>query len=362
MDAKLDALLISNFYNVLYLSGFKTLTTSEREAFLLVTKNNIYLFTDERYVTKNPKSQIPTKSQIPNPKLIIKLIEPHKGLLTNVQEAVEEEKIKAIGFEAEDLRFFEFDSFKSRMPDVTFVPTQRFIVAIREIKDTDEIGKIEEACLITDRCLQDLTKIISPGKTEKQIAFEIEMWIKGKGSDISFDPIVAINQNSAVPHYNTKSGNGKVGKGSIILIDFGVKHDDYLSDVTRMFFMGQPRDDVMKAYKVLQKAQERTVEEIQKSNSLSLVDEYCRKIITEQNYPTYPHSTGHGVGLEIHEYPKISFNSDDLRKEGQVVTVEPGIYFPGKWGMRVEDTVVIKNGKAEVQTKFSKEPVILNHK
>lgn len=352
-EAKLDALLVSNFYNVFYLSGFKTLTTNEREAFLMVTKNNVYLFTDERYVDKD------SKLRITDYELRIKLIEPHKGLLTNIQEVVEAEKFKSVGFEAEDLRFFEYEGFKNRMPNINWISTQRLIVAIREIKDNKEVEKVKEACVITDQCLVELSKIISLGKTEKQIVFEIEMWIKKKGSDLAFDPIVAVDENSAVPHYNTKTGRGVIKNGSVILIDFGVKHEDYLSDVTRMFFIGKPKDDVMKAYKVLQGAQEKTVEEVKKISSLSSVDEYCRRIITEEKYPTYPHSTGHGVGLEIHEYPKVSFNSDDLKKDGQVVTIEPGIYFTGKWGMRVEDTVVVENGKAEALTKFSKEAIIL---
>lgn len=353
-EKNLGAFLVSNFYNILYLTGFKTLTTDEREAFVLITKDNVYLFTDERYVEKDSKLTISSLAS-----LRVKLIEPGKGLLSHLGEIVAEEKIQNMGFETEDLRHFEYENVRLMPQTLQLQPTARFVMALREVKDANEIEKAKRAGEITDDCFAHIIKAIKPGMAEKEIAFKLEILIREAGSELAFDPIVAIDQNAAVPHYDTKMGNGLVKHPSVILIDFGVKYKDYLSDVTRMIFFGKPGDDVMKAYVSLQKAQEQTVEQISRREKLSEVDEFCRKLLTDDKLPSYPHSTGHGAGLEIHEYPKVSFNSLDLKKDGQIFTVEPGVYVPGKWGMRVEDTVVIKNGKAEILTKYSKEALII---
>lgn len=354
LDKDIDSLLVSNFFNILYLTGFKTLTSDEREAFVLVTKNKIYLFSDERYIDKNLTLTANHST------LEYRLIEPNKGLIAHLHQIVKDEGIKTLGFEAEDLRFYEYQKIKELLSGLALSVTNRLVVKIREIKDEEEINHIRKACGIGDRCLDEIIKIIKPEMSEKEIAFKMEMWIKEKGYDLAFDPIVAMDANSAVAHYNTKDGDGGVKNGSVILIDFGVKYKDYLSDITRMVFFGKPSDEVLRAYEVLSNAQEKTVGKLADFEFLKDVDEYCRSQITDNKLPSYPHSTGHGVGLEIHEYPKVSFNSSDRKIVNQVFTVEPGIYFPGKFGMRVEDTVAIgKDLKPQVLTKFSKKLLVI---
>ena len=349
LEKGIDSLLVSNFYNIVYLTGFKTLTSDEREAFVLVTKNKTYLFSDERYLDDS------SKFDVGGLKLEIKLIEPDKGLVSHLQDIIKEEQIRSLGFESEDLRFYEYQKLKEPFNDVTLLPVSRMIVKIREIKDEDEITCIQKACEIGDQCLSEIIKVIKAEMSEKELAFKMEMWIKEKSYDLSFDPIVAIDKNSAVAHYNTKDGRGIVKNGSVVLIDFGVKYKDYLSDITRMVFFGKPSDEVKNVYEVLSQAQQKTVEKAGELDSLKEVDEFCRKQIMDHQLPTYPHSTGHGVGLEIHEYPKVSINSADRKRPNQAFTVEPGVYFSGKYGMRVEDTVVIgKDLKAKVLTRFPK--------
>lgn len=344
---QIEAMLISNFYNILYLTGFKTLTTDEREAFVVVTHNNIYLFTDSRYLDNNYQSTINN--------LKLKLIEPQKGLLSHLQEIAETENIKTLGFEADDITYYEQMHIAQKLPNLKLIPTDRVILRLREIKDQNEVELVTKACETTDRCLKDIIPLINQGMSEKEIAFKIEFWLKEKGYELAFDPIVAIDKNSAVAHYDTKDGEGKVEKSSVILIDFGVKYKNYLSDSTRMVFYGNQNDRVIKAYNALLQGQEKTIERLDSSHYLREADEYCRKLIIDNRLPNYPHSTGHGVGLEIHEYPKVSFNSDDRKKINQVFTIEPGIYFPGEFGMRLEDTVAIdKDLKPSVLTKFPK--------
>ncbi len=348
-EKNLDGFLVSNFYNILYLTGFKTLTDDEREAWGLVTKNNIYLFTDSRYTINNKF-------------LILKLITPEKGLIKHLQEIVVEEKIQRLGFEGDDLKVNELQKIKEKLVNVELISLEKLIIKIREIKDEEEINKIRIACQIADRCLEKIIKTIKVGTSEKEITFRIEFWLKEKGYDLSFYPIVAIDKNSAVPHYDTRGGNNeKVKKNSIILIDFGAKFQDYHSDTTRMIFVGKPAREMINTYNILLNAQEKTIKQLENDNNPVSIDQFCRKLIIDNRLPTYQHSTGHGVGLQIHEYPKISFTSTDVLLPNQVVTIEPGVYIEDKWGMRIEDTVFIKENKQiEVLTKFSKQPLIIN--
>lgn len=355
LEKKIDALLVSNFYNVLYLTGFKTLTTDEREAFVLVTKNKLYLFSDERYLTNSLKLDVRSLT------ITTKLIEPKKGLLVHLKEIVGEEKIKTLGFEAEDLKYYEHFHISQQLAEMKLVPTDRTVVKLREIKDEKEIALIKKACEITDKCLEDISKIIRGGISEKELAFKLEIWLREKGYDLAFDPIVAVDENSAIAHYNTKAGKGIVKKNSVILVDFGVKYKDHLSDITRMFFFGRPADEIAIAYEDLLTAQKKTIEKVTVTKKLKDSDLFCRETLAARGLPNYPHSTGHGVGLEIHEYPKVSFSSEDEKKRGQIMTIEPGVYFSGKWGMRIEDTVVIdENLTARALTKYPKELCVID--
>jgi Xaa-Pro aminopeptidase len=368
-EKNLDGFLVSNFFNILYLTGFKTLTEDEREAWVLITTKNVYLFTDSRYINLNLKSEVRNSKQIPNQNLKIKLITPDRGLIRHLQEIIEKEKISQIGFEGDDLKVNELDRFKEYINKAQFVSLEKLIIKIREIKDEEEINSLRTACKIADECLEDIIKIIRPGITEKEIAFKVEFWLKEKGHDLSFYPIVAIDKNSAVPHYDTRAGNNeKIKKNSIILIDYGAKFRNYNSDTTRIIFVGKPTNEMINIYNKLLEAQIKTIDHLKTDNNPVSVDQFCRAVLNSPQplFPNslipnpYPHSTGHGVGLQIHEFPKISFTSTDILLPNQVVTIEPGVYLNGKWGMRIEDTLLIKErGKIEVLTKFSKEPLII---
>src|SRR3989344_655038 len=334
----IDAFLVSDFYNILYLSGFKTLVDNEREAWFLVTKNNVYLFTDGRYRA---------------PSNILRLITPEHRLTQHLKEIIEKEGIKTLGIEGDDLKFSEYQAFKNNLKAAKIITTERLIIAQRQIKDADEIEKIKEACEIIDRCLTEIVPTIKVGAGEKEIAFKIEFWLKNKGYAQAFYPIVAVDKNSAVPHYDTKSGNNiKIKNSSIILIDAGARVKDYNSDITRMFFVGKPKTEMLNAYNQLLDIQAKAVEKLNKEKFFKNIDSFCRQQLSVAGFPSYSHSTGHGIGLQVHEYPKLSAISEDRITPNQVVTVEPGIYFSGRWGMRIEDTVLIKEEGVEALTKF----------
>ncbi len=351
-EKNLDGFLVSNFYNILYLIGFKTLTNDEREAWGLVTKDNVYLMTDLRYVKSHPAND---GTKFKNTSQKLKVITPEKSLIVHLREIITEEKIQRLGFEGDDLKVNELQKIKEKLVNVELVSTEKLIIKIREIKDETEIEKIRKACQIADECLAEIVKTIKVEQTEKEIAFKIEFWLKEKGYDLAFYPIVAIDKNSAIPHYDTRDGiNEKVKKNSIVLIDFGAKFQDYHSDITRMIFVGKPTDEMINTYNKLLAAQEKTIKQLSNDNNPVSIDQFCRQQLV------YPHSTGHGVGLQIHEYPKISFTSTDVLLPNQVITIEPGVYIEGKWGMRIEDTALIKeNQQIEVLTKFSKQLLII---
>lgn len=345
----IDAFLITNSFNIRYLTGFYTLAPHEREAYLLVTRLHAYLFTDGRY--------IPQKEN--NSAYVFRLLSPEKGLIAQLQELIKKEKMEAVGFEREDLKWSEYEMLTGRL-DIRMMPLDRTVLRIRALKQKGEIEKIKKACELGDGCLGEASRMIRPGMTERSIAWEMEKYIREKGYEFSFDPIVAVDSHSAVPHYDTKSGNGIVRNGSVVLIDMGVDYHGYSSDITRMFFVGSITGEMRRAYEDLREAQEKTIQELEVQDDLRKIDIFCRKDLERKGYGSYPHSTGHGVGLEVHEYPKISGVTMDKKEPGQVVTVEPGIYLKDKWGMRIEDTVAIdKKGKAIALTAFPKTLLVL---
>jgi len=360
-EKNFDGFLVSNFYNILYLTGFKTLTDNEREAWVLVTNKNIYLFTDSRYLNiKDQKSKIKNTNQISNI-IKTKLITPEKGIIRYLQEIIEEEKIQRLGFEGDDLKVNELQKINKYLVNIEFISQEKLIIKIREIKDEEEINHLKRACKIADQCLDEIIKTIRPGASEKEIAFKIEFWLKEKGYDLSFYPIIAIDKNSAVPHHDTRNGNNeKVKKNSIILVDYGAKFKDYCSDTTRVVFVGKPTNEMIKVYRTLLNAQNKTIEQLKIDNNPVSLDQFCRQQLSVVNQQlTYSHSTGHGVGLQTHEYPKISFTSADVLLPGQIVTIEPGVYLNGKWGMRIEDTILLKENGIEILIKFSKKILVI---
>ena len=171
---------------------------------------------------------------------------------------------------------------------------------------------------------------------------------------------MAVDEHAAIAHYNTKKGDGVLKDGSILLLDFGVKMHNYCSDITRMVGIGELSDEIKKTYSHLLEAQKKTIEYAKETDELKKIDIYCREELQKNDLPNYSHSTGHGIGLEVHEFPKVSGTSIDKKTKGQVFTIEPGVYIPNRWGMRIEDTVtVLDQGEIEVLTRFSKDLILV---
>ncbi len=340
-----DAFLVSNHFNILYLSHFEGLSPTEREAFIFITKKDSYFITDGRYV--NEKSIFPFFKRL--------TIDVGHSVSSFIQSICLEKGIKTVGFEAGDLSWKEADTL-SKIP-VTFAPKIEPLKELREQKINAELEALTKACRIGDKAFGEIIPLIAVGKTERELAWRLEEIIRTKyGAEIAFDPMVAVGENAALPHYNTKRGAGIIEKNSLLLIDFGVKWHGYCSDMTRMVAVGEVGSEERHAYEVLKEVQSNARDEIKEFIYLSDIDLFCRSALEKKGFGSYPHSTGHGVGLEIHEGPRISAISKDKKKTHQVFTIEPGIYVPQKWGMRMEDTVtVLPSGAVAELTRFSRE-------
>lgn len=322
---KLDAVLISSVENITYLSGYANFSKEEREAYILVGKNFEYIITDGRYseaVLKNVPHL--TLFERGNKKSTEDLFKKHRN------------EIKVLGIEEDDLTVSEHKTFKKY-----FINIKHFNLRhLRNIKSREEIKKIENAAKLGDKAFEYILRKIKVGISEKELAWELEKYIKDKGGEFSFPAIVAFGKNSSVPHHQT--GQTKLGpkNGQFILIDMGVKYQNYCSDMTRVVFFGKPSDKQKKIYNIVLTVQQKAVDFINKSIKSGKkimtkdVDKVAREYIKSQNFPDIPHSLGHGVGLEVHEHPYLSFRSKEELKEGMVFSIEPGIYLPaGRQGL-----------------------------
>ena len=243
-----------------------------------------------------------------------------------------------VGFEEHYITYATYKNYIRKFKINNFVETEYMIEKQRMIKDEEELSNIIKACNITDNCFKYIISYIKPGMTEKQIAKEIGEYYSERCDGISFDTIVASGENTSKPH--ATPGNRKIENSDIITIDMGCIVNGYCSDMTRTIFVGEPTNEMKKVYNLVLSCQKAAEEQYKDGASTKQIS-----LMVENNFKLYGydliHALGHGVGLEIHEPPVISYKSDSLLRTNMVVTNEPGIYIPGKFGVRIEDTVQI---------------------
>lgn len=257
-----------------------------------------------------------------------------------------------VGFEENYVTYKEYQYLKQKYKINNFAETEEIIEKLREVKDDDEIRNIKKACEITDACFEHLKSFIKIGKTEKEIAFEIEMFFKTHGADgLAFDTIVAIGENSANPHWVPT--DRQVNMAEPILIDMGCKYNGYASDMTRMIFVGCILEETKKVYDLVLKNEENVISQIREYASIKSISQMVECEFKLNNY-TLIHALGHGVGLETHERPYIAARNDTFLKENMVIANEPGIYLQGKYGIRIEDTILVTKNGCEILTKSPK--------
>jgi len=345
-----DAVLISSIPNIIYLTGFNGFSSEEREAYLLLTTRNNYIFTDSRY------SEVAEK--IKDFKLIE--ISSAKNFGQALKDIVTLEKIKKLAVDDSNLKISEVIQIKKA---VRICPDKNVIENLRKFKSDLEIKNIKKACNLGDKTFKFILSKIKLGITEKEIAKKIEIFILENNAEISFRPIVAFSENSSSPHH--VSSNRKLKKNEIVLLDFGVKLDNYCSDMTRAIFFGKANNKQRQIYKTVLKAQSKAIEILEssilnhKSINGSEVDHVARKYIEDQGFPTIPHSLGHGIGLEVHEKPSLSVKSKDILQTGMVFSIEPGIYISDFGGVRIEDLVFIGKKGLTIMTRANRELIEL---
>lgn len=337
LDKQLDALVVTNHINIFYLCGFSGLSPTEREAILVIKNNKSILITARLYQQEAQKLASST--------LEIKIAAERNEYDNFIRKSFS--LSKKIGFESNDLKFAEYKKFKRMALPNKFIHTNSFIEKLRINKTEEEINKIEKAQIISQKAFKMLTKTIKIGQTELEISDRLTTIIKSLGaSSLAFESVVASGPNSAFPHY--KTGKRKIKKGEVLLLDFGAKYQNYCADLTRTVFSGKAKDYQKRTYDLVFLAQQKAIAKIKEGAKAKTIHKAVEKTFEKENLnDNFIHSTGHGIGLEVHEKPSISRKSKDTLKNGMVFSVEPGLYFP--WGgVRIEDLVTIKNGKPQI--------------
>jgi Xaa-Pro aminopeptidase len=325
----IDSLLVTKPANVSYLTGF-----CGDDSWALITKNQTYLITDSRY-TEQAQGECAG----------CKIIERDKAISAATAELINGIKeVKFLGIE-KTASIACFEAVKKGLKK-KISPVSSIVESVRVIKDADEIAIIKKASQIAAKALENVKKYFEPSITELFLCGLLELEIKKLGAAISFDTIVAFGANGSRPHH--KPTIKKLGTNDSILIDFGVKYKNYCCDLTRCFYVGKPSELFIKSYRAAQHAQSQATHQIKSGVEIKKVDSIARETIKKYDVPVYGHGTGHGLGLEVHELPTIADKIEGKLSAGQIVTIEPGVYIPGKLGIRIEDDILVTENGFEI--------------
>ena len=340
---EIEAILVPQPENRYYLSGF-----TGSAGFLLITAEKAVLATDFRYVEQ-------VKEQSPEYE-IYEIRGDIAGWLPEVTLGL---RLKKLGIEAEQVTFSMFrqmsDIISKSKPPLKLVPLEGTVEGLRAIKEPEEIEFIMSATEISDSAFRHIEGIIRAGMTEKEVAWELEKYLRENGSEkIPFDIIVACGANAARPH--ARPSERRIGEGEPVLMDLGARVAGYTSDLSRTIVTGQPDDRFKKVYDTVLGGQLTALALIQEGMTGEEADRLARTVIEEAGYgDAFGHALGHGVGLAAHEAPRLGPGSTETIKNGMVFSIEPGVYLPGWGGVRIEDLVTMENGKIRIMTKAGKE-------
>lgn len=338
----MQGIVISNPINIKYLTGIQA------EGTLLITRKENIFITDGRYIEE--VNQILTIDD--------------EIIVYNIRDIAKEDYenfflfCENVGFEENYVTYAKYKEMMHRYKMNNLEETESIIEKQRMIKDAEEIKKIKKACEITDECFRHLKEYIKIGMTEIEIAEEIEKFFMSHGAEgLAFDTIVASGKNSSKPH--AIPTDKKIEAGDPITIDFGCRYQWYCSDMTRTIFAGYVPEEIKPIYELVLKNQTQTIQEMREGTNLRIVSKMVENDFKIHGYDLI-HSLGHGVGLEIHEYPFASSRVDLNLKENMVITDEPGIYIPEKFGVRIEDTTLITKAGCESLTKSEKDYIVVD--
>ncbi|MCK4912583.1 MAG: aminopeptidase P family protein [Candidatus Omnitrophica bacterium] len=331
----LDAILITDPNNIVYLTNF-----SANTGYLLLTQDGElvyftnFLYKDAAKTIKNCKLLVSSNKH---------------NIFTLISDEMKKLDLSILGFEAKNLPLLEYKTINSHLSAlaIDFVETKDLVEEVRMIKERGEISAIKKSIQTSNQAFEFAKEIIHPLMSEKTLSIEIERFLRLKGDlEIAFPSIVASGTNTAFPHH--LPGNKNLNN-EVTLIDLGSKHYGYCADLTRVFFWGKMPTLLRRIYDIIRKAQSESIKKIRDGVKASEVDKIARQIIDKKGWGKYfGHGLGHGIGLCVHESPMIGPNCDQILKEGMIITIEPAIYLTNKFGIRLEEMVLVKKGKGEV--------------
>lgn len=280
-------------------------------------------------------------------------------IMSMLDDYFKENNVAVIGYEDTELTVEQFNSLSAALPKYTFVGCGGQINAIRQIKDSEELSYIKKAQSITDATFADMLKIIKPGMSEIDIAVELQYRIhKNGGHGLAFDTIIASGTNSSKPHAHPT--DKLIVNGDAITMDFGASYNGYCSDMTRTIFVGEPSEEMKKIYDIVALAQNSAITKAYVGMTGGELDSLAREVIIANGYGQYfTHSTGHSLGIDIHETPASAIGRTDVLRSGMLMTVEPGIYIPNVGGVRIEDIILFEEDKVIDLTTSPKNIIIL---
>ncbi|MCB0216599.1 MAG: aminopeptidase P family protein [Caldilineae bacterium] len=344
-DKSLDAIVISSGSNRRWLTGF----TGSAGSVVLGT-STAHLISDSRYYEQ-------VERQAPDFELVRAGYQTNQTLNTLLTAL----GARRVGFEAEHLSVAQLEGLRKALPDIDWQATDGLVTRLRAIKDADEIAIIRRAVRLADQAMEHAYAIARPGMTELELAWQLEVFLRERGAEsLAFDTIVAAGENGALPHHHPS--DRPIAAGEPIVIDMGARVDGYCSDLTRTFSIGPATDpDYAAVWQIVSAANRAAEAGLRAGLTGPEGDALARDPITEAGYGDhFGHSLGHGVGLDVHELPRLSQLAGDAPLEpGMVVTVEPGIYLPGRFGVRIEDMVLIGPDGAEVLSGVAREPSLV---
>jgi Xaa-Pro aminopeptidase len=341
-DLGVDALIATNLTNVRYLTGF-----SGSAGAVLIAPDEAFFFSDRRY---EQRASALVKDAT---------IEIYKVRLADVlAPRLESLAATRLGYETATMTVHDRDELASRLEGVELVGTKGAVEDLRRVKEPAEVERIRSAVALSDEAFSWVLDTLSPGQSERDLALELEMHMRGEGADdVSFEPIVGSGPLTA--HIHHTPSDRRFGKGDLVLMDFGARVDGYCSDLTRTVVLGAATDDQLEMYELVLNAQSAAVATIRAAAHGRDVDGTARKLLTDAGKGDFfGHGLGHGVGLDIHEDPYLSPTSEDTLRAGDVITVEPGVYLPGTGGVRIEDCVLVTDTGAEVLGSAVKDTLI----
>ena len=344
LDARhLDGILFVSLENIRYLCGF-----TGSDGALVITRKKSFFLTDSRYWTQADEEV--EGSQIVH----------YKKKMEGIFSLLSDLRLRKIGFESAALPFLAFQFLSEKLADgAKLVPLEDEIKNLRAVKDAQELTLIRKAIDISSNAFLHVTEILKEGVAEREVAQEMEFFMKRSGADgLGFDIIIASGKRSALPH--GKASGKRIEKGDFVLIDFGSGFQGYHSDQTRTVICGNPSLEQQKIYQIVKEAHDKAIEKVRPAIPIAEVDGAARDHIRRKGYGEYfGHGTGHGIGLAVHEDPAVNSENKGPVQEGMVFTIEPGIYLPDHGGVRIEDMVLVTRHGAEVLTHLPTEMKVI---